>query len=52
MQIIPQKTQKWGYKLWALAVISGYVYAYEEDGGLGSTREQPPSKLGERVIML
>ena len=30
---LPKKSKKWGYKLWALAGISGYVYRFELDGG-------------------
>ena len=32
---LPKKPKKWGYKLWALAGVSGYVYTFEVDGGKG-----------------
>lgn len=32
----PKKPNKWGYKTWALAGISGYVYDFQLDGGLGT----------------
>ena len=33
---LKNKPKKWGYKLWALAGISGYVYDFEVDGMKGS----------------
>ena len=33
---LPKKPKKWGYKFWARARISGYLYNFEVHGGLGS----------------
>ena len=32
---VKNKPKKWGYKMWALAGISGYIYDFQLDGGLG-----------------
>lgn len=32
---LPKKPKKWGYKLWAMAGMSGYVYNFEIDGEKG-----------------
>ena len=40
----PQKPTKWGYKLWSLAGLSGYVYNFEivgENGAKGSPPGEP-----------
>lgn len=48
---LPKKPKKWGYKIWARAGISGYVYDFEIEGGLGSKGPPddcvPPEKCGE-----
>ena len=48
---LPKKLKKWGYKLQAHAGLSGYVYDFEVDGGLGSkgvpTNCDPPAECGE-----
>ena len=48
---LPKKPKKWGYKLWARAGISGYVYDFEVEGGLGSKGAprdcEPPTECGE-----
>ena len=53
---LPKKPKKWGYKLWARAEISGYVYDFEVEGGLGSTGPplgcNPPKKCGESAFMV
>ena len=38
---LPKKTKKWGYKFWALAGMSGYVYHFEIDGEKG--KSGPPA---------
>ena len=43
---IPQKPTKWGYKLWTMAGVSGYVYNFEIVGE--NDAESPPT--GESVI--
>jgi hypothetical protein len=46
-----KKPKKWGYKLWALAGVSGYVYTFEVDGEKGKTGPpdgwDAPEKCGE-----
>jgi hypothetical protein len=48
---LPKKPKKWGYKLWALAGVSGYVYTFEVDGEKGKTGppegSNPPEKCGQ-----
>ena len=48
---LPKKPKKWGYKVWARAGISGYVYDFEVEGGLGSkgapADSEPPTECGE-----
>ena len=48
---LKNKPKKWGYKLWALAGISGYVYDFEVDGMKGSHGpppfSNPPAAVGE-----
>ncbi|XP_028399194.1 piggyBac transposable element-derived protein 3-like isoform X1 [Dendronephthya gigantea] len=48
---LPKKPKKWGYKLWALAGVSGYVYTFEIDGEKGKTGPpsgwDAPEKCGE-----
>ena len=34
---LPKKPKKWGYKLWAMAGVSGYIYNFEVDGEKGKT---------------
>ena len=34
---MPKKPIRWGYKLWCMAEISGYVYEFEVVGGMGTT---------------
>ena len=34
---LPKKPKKWGYKLWALASVSRYVYTFEVDGENGKS---------------
>ena len=34
---MPKKPIKWGYKLWCMAEISGYVFDFEVVGGMGTT---------------
>ena len=34
---LPKKPKKWGYKLWALAGVSRYVYTFEVDGENGKS---------------
>ena len=43
---MPQKPTKWGYKLWSLAGVSGYVYNFEVVGENGT--KGPPA--GEQII--
>ena len=52
---LPKKTKKWGYKLWARAGISGYIYDFEVDGSPVSKGPQPTEpfqKNVEKVILL
>ena len=46
-----KKLKKWGYKLQAHAGLSGYVYDFEVDGGIGSkgvpTNCDPRGECGE-----
>ena len=48
---LPKKPKKWGYKLWALAGVAGYVYTFEVDGEKGKTGPpdewDAPEKCGE-----
>ena len=48
---LPKKPKKWGYELWARAGVSGYVYDFEVEGGLGSKGApagcDPPVECGE-----
>ena len=48
---LPKKPKKWGYKLWAIAGVSGYVYTFEVDGEKGKTGPpdgwDAPEKCGE-----
>ena len=48
---LPKKPKKWGYKMWAMAGISGYVYDFELDGGLNTNGppkgSDPPESCGE-----
>ncbi|XP_064607844.1 piggyBac transposable element-derived protein 3-like [Liolophura sinensis] len=49
-QYMPKKPSKWGYKLWARAGVSGYVYDFEVCGGgpKGPPSEaEVPKVLGE-----
>ena len=42
---LPKKPKKWGYKIRVMAGISGYVYDFEVEGGLGT--KGPPDSCGE-----
>ena len=48
---LPKKPKKRGYKMWAMAGISGYVYDFEVEGGLGTKGPpngcDPPNSCGE-----
>lgn len=49
---LPKKPTRYGYKLWALAGVSGYVYTFEVDGEKGKTGppdgwDDAPEKCGE-----
>ena len=33
---LPKKPKKLGYKMWTMAGISGYVYDFKVEGGLGN----------------
>ena len=48
---LSKNPKKWGYKLWAHAGLSSYVYDFEVDGGLDSkgvpTNCDPPAECGE-----
>ncbi len=48
---LKNKPKKWGYKLWAMAGMSGYVYDFEVDGMKGSSGPpvgtNPPAGIGE-----
>ena len=49
--LFTKKSKKWGYKLSGRAGISGYIYDFEVDGGLGSNGPRlgsaPPNACGE-----
>ena len=53
---LTKNPKKCGYKVWARAGLSGYIYDFEVDGGLGSKGVpincDPPGKCGERVLRL
>ena len=53
---LPKKPKKWGYKLWALAGISGCVCKFELDGGEGCSGPlpgiAPPPRCGERDFVV
>ena len=55
LRYLPKKPKKWGYKLWALARVSGYVYNFEADGSPESKgppdSTNPPSKCGESDLV-
>ena len=46
-----KEANKWGYKLWAHAGMSGYAYEFEVEGCLGSKGAPvdciPPTECGE-----
>ena len=48
---LPKKPKKWGYKLWALAGVSGYVFTFEVDVENGKSGPpdgwDAPEKCGE-----
>ena len=48
---LPKTPKKWGYKMWAMAGISGYVYDFKVEGGLGTRGPpngcDPPDSCGE-----
>ena len=48
---LPKNSKKWGYKLWALADVFGYVYTFEVDGEKGKAGppegSNPPEKCGQ-----
>ena len=52
---LPKKPKKWGYKLWALAGVSGYVFTFEVDGE--NRKSGPPdgwdnsTKFADRFCM-
>ena len=54
-QYLPKKPKKWGYKLWALAGVSGYIYNFEIDGEIGSGPPvgcTAPNNVGEREFVV
>ena len=48
---LPKKPKKWGYKMWAMDGIFGYVYDFEVEGGPGTKGPpngcDPPNSCGE-----
>nr|XP_004209154.1 piggyBac transposable element-derived protein 2-like [Hydra vulgaris] len=53
---LPKKPKKWGYKIWARAGISGYVYDFEIEGGIGTKGPppgcNPPKQCGESAFVV
>ena len=53
---LPKKPKKWGYKFWARAGISSYIYDFEVHGGLGSkgapTGSTAPKACGQSDFVI
>ena len=49
---LPKKPKTWGYKFWALAGMSGYVYHFEIDGEKGCTAPKNVGESGFVVLRL
>ena len=53
---LKNKPKKLGYKLWAIAGMSGYVYVFEVDGMTGSNGPpvgtSPPNGIGESGVVV